>query len=590
MKVKQQKGILSWGVTIALFAFLAICFDMLYCLNDDLMIQSILSGAYSGVPSKNSVYLASPLSDLLSGFYQGMPNIPWLGLFFAFCYFVCFGTILYQSMMLTKTKKEMWVTVVLSFLFFFAVLLDGYLMLHYTVVAAVMGGTGLFLLFTVSAEPIKLDISGKEEEKEKKNRNKVVILAVVFLLFCFLIRSKVFYLMLPFLAVTGLSLLLEQNGKKAMELVRSILPAILFFGFCFAVFWGIGQVMYQKGEWKSYSDYNDARTEVYDYVGIHQSKEALSYYESLGITEEEIALYLSYNVLLEENNSTERMQQLASYKAEAQSSPMDRIKEALITYKARTLQLPNDTPYQYIALVLYGIVPGICILKKEYRQMIPVFLCGVFRSVLWIYLIYNGRYPERVTMSIFIMEFAVLFGILMRRMHCKKEKEETVVVKNVGLLVLVILALVFLWGGAVSGKKAMEKQELQLAINSREQVIYDYMEAHPEAFYLLDVYATVNRTEYALRDYHGGYENYLLLGGWMTESPLTKAKLEREGYANAMEAFTLGENVYLVVKRGTGRTIEVLCDRYQWEAERLLLIEEVEAQDVIFEIYSFVKE
>ena len=49
-------SLLYWGV-------LALLFDVVYCLNDDIMIESILSGGLTGRPDSMAVYVGQPLTE-----------------------------------------------------------------------------------------------------------------------------------------------------------------------------------------------------------------------------------------------------------------------------------------------------------------------------------------------------------------------------------------------------------------------------------------------------------------------------------------------------------------------------------------------
>ena len=102
----------AWNIAVAvmvtaiLFVTLGFLFAPVYCLNDDLMIQSILSGRFSGTASKMAVYLNEPLSGILAFLYDVMPAVAWFGLFLIGCFILCFFLILYGTLQFFTKERE----------------------------------------------------------------------------------------------------------------------------------------------------------------------------------------------------------------------------------------------------------------------------------------------------------------------------------------------------------------------------------------------------------------------------------------------------------------------------------------------------
>lgn len=569
--MKTKNGIAGAAVTILLFAFLFVAFDMLYCLNDDMMIQSILSGTFSGKTSGMSVYLSMPLSTVLALLYGIVPQIPWLGVFFALCYALCFFLVLYRNYEEAESVAQRILMTFFQILVFFAIFFAGYLLPHYTVVAALVGGCGIFLLIT-----------GASDNKGKNIKNYMPGIFLLWL--CYLIRTKVFLLLLPFLAIAGLVMLLHREKKERIDFLKKLALPVALFALGILLFFGINYAAYYLGDWAAYTGYNDARTTLYDYVGIDTTEEMMDNYEAAGFSQEEVRMYKSYNLLLEESNSHEAMEALASCKEAEKESVSARLYNALVTYKARALHQQEDMPYQYLALGLYGIILLYVVLTKQYRMCLPVILCGMARSLCWVYLIYAGRYPQRVTMSIFIMETFLLLAIWKVAAHKRNGKQ------MVHTALCAIAVLLFSWAAVYSVKDSLLQYENQIAVNESEGILYSYMQEREDAFFLVDVYATVNYTEYAVREYDSAYENYLVLGGWLTESPLLFRKLQKEGYTSALQALREGENVYLVLKEGVSMTPEMLYERYPEEISRLVAVEHLTTEHGEFVIYQIATE
>lgn len=586
-------------VTAILFLILGLCSDIVYCLNDDLMIQSILSGRYSGSPSGKAVYLSEPLSSLLAFLYGILPSLPWLGLLLAGSYVLCFYLALYVSLeRLTKnadlTGKRRMIGIscvcILTIAVFCGFFLSQFWMIHYTVAAAVLGGTAVYLFL--------IPDNGREWRDILRN----TWLPVVLLLLCYLIRTKVFFMVLPFLAVAGFYRIL-----RAKKFFPYFLPlAMLGAGVLLLML--IGRLCYCDAAWQEYLDYNDARTDLYDYGRIWEEEEAEEYYAGQGYASEEIAIYREYNVLLNEALTAEDYRKIDAYgslRPEGQRTWLQKFREGFWLYRHRMLGETEDYPYNVVILAFYIMAVLIMIGGRDKKGLGMLVLLGVVRSGLWIYLLAEGRYPERIIISLYLIELLVLLAMIidslkeiksgsMGKIPNKHQNHPVSIDKRIGSMVDragIVLAGVFLMILSLETAyqvlpKTWETKARQLEVNREEDRLFELMKSHPENLYLLDVYSVVYHTEYAIRNYDGSYENYLLLGGWMAGSPLVTEKLTGWGYASAFDALERGENVYLVLKEEVGMDIKELEDFYFWRTGKAAVFQQVEAVGGSFRIYQ----
>lgn len=571
-------------VTAILFLVLSLWSDIVYCLNDDLMIQSILSGRYSGSPSGKAVYLSEPLSSLLAFLYGILPSLPWFGLFLAGCYILCFYLTLFSSLErlvknpeITGKKRMIGIGCVCVFCvsIFCGFFLSQFLMIHYTVAAAVLGGTAIYL-FMIS-----------DDGGEGKSALQSSWMPVVLLLLCYLVRTKVFFMTVPFLAVAGLYRIL-----RTRRFVRYLVPlAMLGVGLLLLML--VGRLSYGDAVWQEYLDYNDARTELYDYQLIWEEEEAEAYYAAQGYVPEEIEIYREYNVLLNETLTAEDYRKIAAYgrlRPEGQRTWFQKFKEGFWLYRHRMLGKAEDYPYNVVSIAFYIIAAMLMIGSRDKKSLWMLVLLGMVRSGLWIYLLAEGRYPERITISLYLIELLVLLAMIVdKRTRPEQMIENRIssIVNRMGIaLVGIVLMILSLETAYQVLPKTLEARAQQLEINREEDQLFDFMRSHPENFYLLDVYSVVYHTEYAVRDYDDSYENYLLLGGWVAGSPLVTEKLTGWGYESAFDALERGENVYLVLKEGVGMDFKELEDFYFWRTGKTVVFQQVEAVGENFGIYQ----
>lgn len=557
----MKKNVTITGIITAVFCVLIyICYDVTYCLNDDVMIQSILSGSYSGSPSYMTYYLSVPLGMVLSLLYKIAPVIPWLGMFFTCCYILCIFLVLNRLIGVHPIKTGKMFLLICGMLSFFALFLENMVMIHYTVVAATVGATGIFLLATCV------------RKSDWKSAYKANIISVLLLVLCYLIRANVFFMLLPFVLI-AFAYKIFYEGIKA---IKYYVPLIVTFAGLFLLMFVINTVPYCSGEYKEYVKYNDARTRLYDYVGISETDEAKKYYSFNGIDDTTYSLYKSYNIMLANNSSAEKLDTFSNYENVKNESTLSRLKNAVSRY----FEIASDKKEsRSLKILIYGVYVVVIILMismKKYKDIIFVGLLFVLRSLLFVYLIYKGRYPERVTESIMIIEMAVLAGFLVRLARRIKSF-------NLSMPMPMIMMLILLYSGYVSVGDMNNDYKVQSTINDTDDVLYSYMAENQDKNYFLDVYATVYRTKKATKNYENKDENYLLLGGWMSGHPLTKQKLEGIGYRSAREALTTGDNTYIVLRKDVGATKE---DFENWLGIRLELEDVIVESTNEFQIYK----
>lgn len=528
-------------LTLAYFLVLFFCLSPYYAINDDMMIESILSGAYLR-PYPYAYYLSSELGWILSLLYATVPKLPWLGLFYLFCNGACVFAVEYYALL--RMAEAGWKKYALSLLVpigFTALCFQNFVLLHYTCLAALLGSTGLVLLFL---------------ERGKGER----LMSFLLLLSSYLVRENVFFLLAPFAALACLFLFLEMPSENRKGFLRElVVPCLLFL-----LLFGLNRGLLRGEAWKEYLSYNQLRTDVYDYYGVSTDERALSYYEAEGVTEDDVILLHSYDLALLHDGGGNKsdLEAVASYgkekKKEEGLSLFASAKQSL----RRFLRQKEDAPWNYFVILLYAW-NLFCVFwkhkgkKKPWRDLameigILVLLFG-YRSIAWTYLLRQGRYPQRVTLSLYWMEIAFLLGFSFRSLREKAEKKLAIVY---GILLGGFFLPAALWN--IQGTLSIYQENQR--VNQEDDVLMTYLESHEENFYLLDVYATVYRTKPVLSPDGGRKENYLWLGGWMIRHPLYLEKLDHElpGAENAWELLREKENCYLVLKEHAGISKEEL--------------------------------
>ena len=245
---KQKNLILAIVANVIFYLVIFLKLDSTYYINDDLMIQDIISGAFLGEVNYHTVYMNSVLSGLIAFGYQILPGIPWFGVYFYACYFLCTTFVLYRGLCAFSTKVGKILLTLTWMLVIILLLLKYIVLIHYTLLAAVMGGTALFLFVSEHRDETALKILKHHS------------ISIFLLILTFLTRSQVFYMLLPFLAGAGIYKI--SLGKNLwLELKKYIPLLFITFGVVFMLL-VVDKVPYTSEEWEEYKLYNDARTNL----------------------------------------------------------------------------------------------------------------------------------------------------------------------------------------------------------------------------------------------------------------------------------------------------------------------------------------
>ena len=505
--------------TILPFAVITLIAPPIYILNDDLQIASVLSGAYSGTPDLHTVYMRAPLSFFLSLCYRIWPSAPWLGIFLCGTVVLCAYLILRSCAGRTENKKEMFLSVLPAYGAVLLFMLLLYWQPHYTVVAACTGATGIFLL-----------IRNKTGETLRE-RIQQLLPTFLLLLLCDQIRSQVFFMLLPFVGMALLFCFLQQ--EKKVDWLKKSLPLWAGFAVVWLGLFGLHQLAYAGAEWQAYLKLNKARTELYDYTLVWESDEAKEYYRQCGVTDEAYPLYRHYDLLPDTTVTAERLQKMAEFQEPSRTvSNVQKLKNVLYDLRVRTLGSgkQDDFPYAYLLILLYIIAVVGIVAGKNWRYLLPVFGSGCMHLLIYGWLLWRRRAPERVTLSLYIVESFLLMAMIFAMVKKQDEKESP---SRWLVMALMIVALFPAGYSAVVGYRE------QISVNQCDDVVYSYMAERPEQLFVLETSATVNRTAPVFRR-NDTERNVMLMGGWLYGSPLQRDKIKVFGYADTREMITSG--------------------------------------------------
>lgn len=593
MKLKMQfkkweNWIIALFVVLLLGIFAGVSFDYYYDLNDDVLMKDILAGVYTGIPEGHNIQMLWLISAFISMFYRLVGTLPWYGIFLCACHFGCAVLLIKRSASLCKGiwgKLGVGLTAGVLFAAFY---MEHLIFAQYTITCTLLGATAAFLFYTT-------DIELGAGEFIKQNLLSVILVAIAYL-----IRSEMLLLVLPMICVAGVAkwgsekkIFTKDHAIKYLAVIGLILLGILF-----------GQVThvlaYSSKEWKTFNEFFDNRTELYDYQVIPPYEEHKEFYDGIGISESEKILFDNYNFGMDEEIDEKLVGEIAVYAGQVrhETTPfkenvIEKVKYYIYLLSSGRGETGSDYPWNYLVLLGYLAVFIMALPRRESDDKKSYLVNGLkiawklaflfaVRTALWMYILFGERNPPRITHSLYIMEFCILVAMLfMEARQVASQRTKTVLVT---LSMLVFTA----FGGIVlpdSLSTVTAQQQLRQETNAPYRELFTYLasEKNNENFYFIDVYSSVSYSEKMFEDVDNSLDNYDIMGGWACKSPLQRKKLAAFSIVSMEQALKDREDVYFV--RKTSEDMQWLYEYYEGHGTPVdtVLVDVIAGE---FEVYS----
>ena len=549
-----------------LWFFISLRFDFYYDLNDDFWIKEILSGAYTGQPSGYAIQLLYPLSWLLAALYLLLPGMEWFGFFLNLCQFGSIALMLLRAFKKWDNIGKKTIAAVAAACFVFSLLLYPLVYVQYTTAAGMLGAAAIFWFLTSDT-----GLSFKAFWKDN-------IPALLLLWTSFCLRSEMMLLLLPLLAVAGISRWMQERPLFTRKTLLKYLGLCGILAAGMAVVFGMDAYAYQKDGWKEFRQFFDARTQVYDFWGYPDYESNQKFYESIGMTEASWRLLDNYNFGADDSIDAKTMQAVADYAKSQGEGPFKKnLSEGIWLLSKHMgavsnqpqIQVQGDFPWNYMFLILTAALFIKGIIRKDRRLcMLQAILLAGTGWGLWLFLVLRDRVVERISLPLYLaMTVTALLLLLDEGSRMKKtdskpgkvlserdEKFQFAKMKGkkgsfaaaAGMLVLLLFIVLIpsSWQRSVSEKERREE------INAGAWQIDAYCASYPNLLFLEDVYST---TAYSEKIYTGEEAGQLsnqdLMGGWVNKSPLTEYKLSLFGSSSMQEALSGNPKVRVLIEK-----------------------------------------
>lgn len=534
--------------------------------NDDFRMMTIVSGAYSGTPSPDIVFMRYPVGLLLSGLYRITTNVPWYGIFTMLCMFAPSYFFCYYIIKKAYEKNRVSLGIILYFLLFMFFIQKYICLPQFTLTSAFLG-VGAFALL---------------HEMPDVNNKRHIALAALFAVLSFSVRSKAFYLILPALLwIIAVRILKDKQDKR-----KYILWGIFTFGMCLTVLI-VDMAAWSRPDYAEFKKFKEVRAEIYDYGSIPGYYENMPFYKENKISEVTYRAISGRFLDVDETVNTETLTTISAYMKDIRAAKKSIVEGAFSALKNGLSKwyYSADQTIKYSAIfvtVLFFLCIVLSVKKRRLEIIYPIIAAGMILEIT--FLEFNGRVMARlIDLMMLIMSVSGCFAVidladkrtapLADCISCFKKDR----VKAFCLCGLLCAAALFTTVGILNMQDDLDNKSVSLrqTINSKLEALMQYTEKYPDAFFFYDSNDFISSTGYVFKTYE---KNKVLnnesTGSWNSHSPLYYERNRKFGFETAIEGLTSSETeVYFITtsspKMGISKTLKDVYNKELTEVDKI---------------------
>ncbi len=559
-KIHEEKfliKIVEAAAIVGIMVLLSLLFDYRYAMNDDVLVNAIISGKYSGSPDFHNISIATPLNALFCFLYYSFANVPWFGIGMTICQFwSIYSIITILSRKMDMGRVWMWIFTLTVNILLTGIMISELVIVQYTFTAALIMASATLRLYNMDGDFLN----------KRKIFHFAGILMQYLLVFC--LREEIFLFLLPFsllltlikyYRVCGLRINHKELKKWFAVWGSLIVGSVILYAF--------NEGSYAGEDWQEYKQVDAYRTQLYDFLALPSYEDNQEFYRSAGISEVQYELLKNYNLSLDEEITSETLRSVVDYVNDSRISEHQGIskvyygmfrlplKEGVWSYAHRVLfdrkLAQEDYPWNIVCMALYFVFLLLTLLSGRIQNIVYMVFMFFLRSGLWMYIILKQRTPPRVTHSLFLMEMVCLLVLIFEEMSWLHRNGS---LRKKKMVLTLFSAFSLAGAGAVAVYSCQGlgmTYEKTVAFNEEWEELLAYCRDREDNFYFMDVYSTVNYSEAIFTGRYSGLENYDICGGWLAKSPLCGEKYGQFGIDSVPTALIEKDNVYFVAEEGS---------------------------------------
>lgn len=500
----KKRKILTWAESL-LLSFLPLLFIYVKCgvyfeMNDDRMINEILTGVLTGSPDGHAIFLNYLLGGFLAFLYSVADNIPWFGLLLIgshLAVYCCFFGILLERC--RGIYQHVLGIVCGLFLIYSNLYIFGEI--QYTSTAALLAAGGYFSLIF------------------DKSRYRRFALFGFFQILALLLRSQAMLMVqipgMCILLITGFTQCLYKE-KELRCLFRELLVTVGIIIAGLGISWVGNYIIgdYGLDAWQEYAYFRQIRGDMSDYYGFPAYESVSDILDKYQVSETEYIAFTRYwmlgNVL--DISCLEELHAVAEQNYQASRSNFG----ILVKELSRSRFQGGIMGYGKYTLMLYAFCMLLVFAQRRWSVLMQLVALNIGRNIALGYLLYRGRLPFRVLSGLYFVEMifllALLFELLQTLYHQKRWIQLGAAIVAIAVIVISVDTMKDTYNGLYwqhQGRKAYSSG------------MYDIMEhcTNSDAGYLMVEMATTYYTGNVLNMDWYRNRNYLSCGFWWSASP-----------------------------------------------------------------------
>ncbi len=548
--------------------------------NDDAFLSMIAEGAY-GVREPHLIYTNIILGRIYKALYTLCPVIRWhsiLQYIFLFTALSTLTTILLKqgdgspfhcarqgdgflgTFFRTLRSRD----IILPIIFVLGISYEAYVSLQYSKTAAFVSAAGyLCLLFSFrpnwstdapedfikpsaedtgeNADTGRINKDGEDHIKMCAGGNAAMrILACILLIYGMLLRDSSFMLATLLLIPAGIYEFVKlcgKNGRKPAE-IKAFIGIFTAMACLFLLFKYVDRTAYDRdAAWKDFMEYNGTRMQLLDYrYDLLDYNKYGSRLESMGVSENDALLYLTWQFGDDRVLSTEKMKEILN------GAPSRRFDIDLVKKLAQHIY-DDILAFNPLVIGTLLIITAVLVMTigKKTRGLFAVIISQlmIFAGVI-VYYEYSGRWSHRIVFA--AMMILMASGVYLLACGDRTPGNESSIGEISGktvtdngtsgtaagiIVLLVISCLTVLLGNRLDYN----------AYRRSDQDYRAFLEntgASDDALYIADTFTFQEAYRYDVFNPYsqGSLRNFAAVGSWYVNSPITKQITGRFGYDN----------------------------------------------------------
>lgn len=524
-------AVIMFGVFVILYQTIG----FYYAMNDDMTLQQITSGYYDGVPNGHLAGFSRFFyGSIIAVLFRVMPMFDWYGLAFLGLVFLCYVILMCRIFRMTEALYNKRIVRVSCAMLLIILFFESTVLFQFTVVAGTLAATALFILISVKTS----------EDKG------ILILAWMLLLAAGMIRIMIFFMILPLfggvflIKAWGLNCRSRQDHMehKGRCLPKINITYVVIGCVAIVVYLGISlleKYAYSDATWRSYAQYNHARSLIMDYYGWPAYEGNEGFWEEIEVSPEEHACLGMFGIL--PDIDADKIEKIAAYskKIQQEKMPIQQLAGNMAELFLKAVKSEKSRT-QNISMLIMLFLLVLCTHKTERRQKLLICAGVMIQMSILAYLLYRGRLPDRIIIPYDCQCALGILAVLLNQMNERQDLHEKAG-WPIGHMLLGMIGLILSIVAIGNAVDAVNQYKVQLAVYGEFK---EYMLENPQKIYITSSGTINTKKEFSVLD-DKEHVNWFGSYGWSSKSPWYEARMFDLGLDTTGDILLTG-NVYFL--------------------------------------------